>query len=358
MRFEIDKIKNITIEILLFFNVFLSYLAIVLRNDIIEIKYLYLIYCIGCIFVVCVSKYTKKELIYIYLFILLYFIKICISRESNLLILILSILALKDYPLKKIIKKLLNYSLILGGIVIFYQFIQGKFNVYIRGNYDIRYDLGFGNPNILAKILVTIFSLIILRKNRIKFLSVIGIVIVYFITKSRTAILFFVILILGDIFYKKIIKNNVFKVIISNLYLILYFISIFFSLKYYNNIYINKLMSNRPKFLNYFLTNYSPKIWGQNLEMKDIYFNALDNSYINHYLEVGILFSILIMILYREFILKLINSDQKIPFLITIAILITSLFENNLNYININFILIFMIITLKKSKRITTKNFS
>lgn len=355
---EIEKIKKVLIEVLLFFNVFLSYLTFILEVDkIIAIKYLYIMYCIGCIIVIYISKYTRKELIYINILILLYFIKIYISREANLLILIVSLLSFKDYPTKKIIKRLLVYSIFFFSIVILYQFILGKFNVYIRGNQNIRYDLGFGNPNILAKIFITIFSLIILEKNKIKFISGIGIILVYSITKSRTATVFFLTLILGDIFYKKLLKNSIFKFIITNLYFILYFTSIFFSMKYYNNIYINKLMSNRPKFLNYFLTNYSSKFWGQNIEIKNLYFNALDNSYINHYLEVGILFSIIIAILYRKFILRLINNNNKKVLLITVAILITALFENNLNYININFILIFMVTTLKNKKRRNEYNY-
>lgn len=357
MTLEIEKLKKILIEVLLFLNVFLFYLAIILKgNEIIKVKTLYLVYCIGCSLVILISTYTQKELIYIYILNLLYFIKILVSKESNLLILILSLLAFKDYSLKKIMKRLLIYSIIFFCIVVFYQAIFGNFNIYIRGNQDIRYDLGFGNPNILAKILSTIFALIILQNNKIKITSSVGIIIVYSITKSRTIAVFFIILIFGDIFYKKMIKNRIFKFITINFYSILYLISVFFSLNYSNNIYINKLMSNRPIFFKYFLTNYSPKILGQNLEMKDTYFNALDNSYINHYLEVGILFSIIIMILYRRFILGLIKNNQKEVFLITISILITGLFENNLNYINTNFILIFVITTLKNKKVRGNKN--
>ena len=121
MTLEIEKLKKILIEVLLFLNVFLFYLAIILKgNEIIKVKTLYLVYCIGCSLVILISTYTQKELIYIYILNLLYFIKILVSKESNLLILILSLLAFKDYSLKKIMKRLLIYLIIFFCIVVFY----------------------------------------------------------------------------------------------------------------------------------------------------------------------------------------------------------------------------------------------
>lgn len=345
-------LKSFLIEISIFLYVFTNYFSVIIPNNITKI-FLY-IYIFLLIFLIFLNKYSKKEILLLFLVFILLMSKMAIKKETSLILLFCTIVGFKDYLKIKWIKKNLIYAVLCFFILIIYFQINDIGNIYIRGNGTIRYDLGFKNPNILAKIC---FSLLLMGyffiKNKIYSTIFIGSFsfVVYQVTKSRTFLCVTLFLLFFNIIMKKILKYKIVKIFILNFYIILYSFSIYLVKYLYNNSFINKLLSYRLSYYKWFLENINVNLLGNNLDIiGNETFNALDSSYIFFYLQGGLLISLIFYAIYYKLFSSFIKKQEYKLITITISILIYSLFENNLTQITFNFTLLYLFDRIYKEK--------
>lgn len=236
------------------------------------------------------------------------------------------------------------------------------YHVYKSGTIITLRAYGFNHPNQLAQAIASVCMATIClnykRKRHLFLLVLILMVMNYYITKSRSALICTGILLLLSVLLNKKKINDKGKqrlVVIFSCFYILFFVAgIVFPILM--NIctgrvreiiyYINGLIGSRFSFANAVLSNYHITLFGNTFDftfLEHLYGNyAVDNSYINVLFNFGIL-AIVFYALTTYFSMKsLIKNNYYILASYILVVLLWGNFENILFNISINMSLLFI----------------
>lgn len=214
-------------------------------------------------------------------------------------------------------------------------------NVINSVNGKLRYSLGFSNPNALSQMLFVLFlESIILRfsKNRIRFTTFIlfDLLIVLFVSKSRTTIILMIAFLFINYFLTKhfnlLMRHQWVRLSLIGLpiifFMLMFVLVSLYSEKdivFFNN--LNFVLSNRLGLAAFYLNKYPITLWGQRIVthsgigLSSINYGALDIGYINLLIKFGAIPSFVFIILMSLTLHKLINN-KKITYLAAFIVFI------------------------------------
>ncbi len=277
------------------------------------------------------------------------------SKAITILMLAAFLVASKNIDVKRVIKYNLYFSIVLYITVIICSQIGIKQNVYVQikrmtGQVADRYSLGFEHPNQLHMYFffivlmwlyiyyekVTIRTIVIMQVINIalyKFsvsrtgaLSVIGVSVVYLIFRQR------------DFLNKKISQLMAFVFPLCTL------ASVVLAKIYTGNtieLIINKLLQGRVSNSHYFMNKYGNHLFGKNFTSGSKSM-ILDNSYVILWLKFGILFTVVLCILYYVAVKKMIKQSNRAAILCVTMFAFYGITEGFLSNIFMNFSLLFL----------------
>jgi len=292
-----------------------------------------------------------KVLFSLVLGVLTYFISDC----SDLFLTFLFIIAAKNIDFNDFIKKDLNIKSLLLLFVVCCSFL-GFTNEMISYRDGIpRYPLGFGHPNALGAILLSLcIDIIILYSSKIKIKHVLFFIVCLYITifvcDSRSAQMgIFLLLFLLFVFrLKKDLKHTSIFYILP---LFCFIISIFFINLYLDNnsfaFVIDEFTSGRVRYAAEFYEYYDITLFGNYFEffgkIKDTsYLSMLDNAYINLLLRFGIVSIVLFLTFFTRFFNTCIKKNLIGCFIALFVILIYGLMESYIWLLVYNPILLYL----------------
>lgn len=322
-KFLIDYtgISNIILFILVVF-IFLLFIIMLLTNGLYERKDFNKIFLFG---IFCVILFLFNfETFWIRIF-LLVFVSLKIDNKQFVKSLFYS------HCFMFLFTVLLNFYGFLSPDYIHYRFIDGV--AYMRSS------LGFHHPNavLIYFVPIVLSGYYLFGKNKLFLIS--SFIILYFLyTLSFSRTSFFAILLFYIIInFNKIYDSNLLKkIIIPNLFLILFFITLVIS-NFMNNPTYNIILSNRPMFFDYYISNFSLiNFFG--LSISNI---PLDNEFL-YMLYVCGLFSFIFYFIISRYTLKRIDIGKR-EIVILIILSIMGLFETLLITATFNFIFIIQI---------------
>ncbi|WP_338660945.1 hypothetical protein [Paraclostridium sordellii] len=233
----------------------------------------------------------------------------------------------------------------------------------------MRYALGMIHPNTFyIYYFVCISAYLYTQENITNLKRLIILLISYYIynlTDSRTGFTMIICLIFIDYLLCKsyIINNKFFRVIIINLFSILTLISYFFTI-FFNPMnpvfkFLDSVLSHRINLMKKFYDIYGINIWGNLVQYKSIENGIivnehmiLDNTYMYLLIDMGIIFTVLICILYYKLLKQLfkMNLNKEISI---IVIYIIFAFSERLTLLQYNFsiLMFFYLINFNIKKR-------
>ena len=293
------------------------------------------------------------------------FISFHISKERELLIMFLLIIAFQGMNLRTLIKYDISIKLFLMIVVlILYNFKLTDTYYMLREDGQIRSSMGFSHPNTFGAYLLSIcIDIFYLNFKKIGilyyvFAIFIALIIRYF-ADSRTSIYALILLCIIHIIFKISNKKLFTYKLIEKVMIYLFFILTFFSIsltylyKMGNSLvyHLDNLTTGRINLILYFMENYRITLFGneipliltRELEFTGIrYLNYLDNGFILLLLRNGVLIFLLAGIFFYKSIKKLFEVKSYDLIIIFFVFLITGLFESFFYTIHFNtFILYF-----------------
>lgn len=337
--------------------VFLKFLGLDFGNDIYKIASITTI--IFLLIKVFDTRYTKKEIIKMFLLFISAFLFLIISRKPTLSISILFLISSKGINIKKYFKVFFLASIIPFVLVVILSLLNILPNVAItmsrmsaEGIVQItRYSLGYYHPNVTYMYFFIIISLYILIRNnslrRIEYILIIFIsIVLYLITLSRSGLICTLLLLIMLIFYKKFFEFcTLFKSFISFIPLIIGGSVLLLSYLYTeNNIIIsiiNKIFSGRLFYNKMFLAEFGIPIIGTNVNAFIASGNYLDSSYIILLMNYGIITFCVFLYCSFKVIKQLSISNINFEVYVFSIILFYCITEHFLLNILINFMLIY-----------------
>lgn len=278
----------------------------------------------------------------------------------------------RDIPLRMLTKVLFITITLLGSIVIIASLIGVIPNIsYVDLNRGDRYKLGFGHPNTGPAFSTFAFIMwAYLRDRRFGLIDsfvILGIeAILFLLTKSRTALILTVTLVIIMLTFKYLrlqpVKSVVLKLLFSGTVVIVAILSITLSLAYNPNIKwieaLNSLMSGRLFYSHWGIEEYGVTLLGQqlNLGAVSIYDLAtgrwieraliLDNLYVRIPLNCGLLFFINVLVITFITNWRLVASEQyRLLSLVAIAA-VYGVMENVSSFLLYNSLLFLMALPL------------
>ena len=164
------------------------------------------------------------------------------ARTTQITMLVVYILLLRDYNFKEILYVLYLTLWMLFIVTVFLYVINiYPHDVYMRGE-EFRYSLGFGTPTLGQSVILFLFlSKFYLKNNKLSYFSIAFYTVLSFVfyifTSGRAAFFLFVFALIFVVAYKifsrkysqlvtKILKNHFFKILITSLPFIFLFLSI------------------------------------------------------------------------------------------------------------------------------------
>ena len=311
-----EKIKSKNLFLLfLYINVFCK--AIGLSNDD-KIYMMLLIFGIFIlIFKIVTDKFTKKQLLYFAIIILIAFCSFIVGKKTTLLLTCLCLAGMKNIDVDKTFNGMFKIRLITFIAVVVLALVGVLENTQIYmwrdGGYDLRYTLGFTHPNTLHLSLFILISLYIYCKfdklNLIDYIFLIASnLLIFSFSNSRTGIIVIMLLICITILSKnKLIKQLILKLPI---YIYIGLILVTFLTAYmYGKIPImyelDEMLNGRIAYSHYYLEMYGLTLLGSDISIDT---NALfDNGYLYMYTQFGIIGFILI----SSWIFKICSKTKK-----------------------------------------------
>lgn len=297
------------------------------------------------------TNYEKKELSFIIGSNIIGLLSFLASKSATLLITTLSLTAMKDVHLDKMLKYSLSIRIVAFIVVVFLAICGLIPNITVTmwrvGESVTRYALGFAHPNTLHLSLFLIFSLYsYIRYEKINKYELISMLIINIIinifSRSRTGFALCCLLIV----FMFIKDNKIIKQIINKSPKYILIGAIIFSyglgLLYSKDNFVQKidnLLNGRIRYTSYYLKNYETTMFGQSF--KDDKNAILDNGYLIPYIQNGIVGALLLLYIIYKIILKYEKEkNSKINMLLCIFLiyLVTESFSPN---IFMNIILLF-----------------
>lgn len=351
------QISNVKVVTLMFMVstvliILKKYLSIISANDMIQIVFFanFLVLLFG----VVISKYKISML----LLALLFGITYIFSRNAEFLIIVLYLLLSKTIKVEKYCFYYFLINIIFFSIVLIcnkFGFIHSS-DIYYRlvdGMKENRNDYGFGNPNSVFVFMIPIFTYYIYRRfdcwNILDTIFYISLnTLVYSLTLSRTGLLVNIIALIFIYLIKTKLRYSV-KLGIRCLIFFTIIASVLIAYHGHDDVVLNYLLSNRPMyFWEYLSENFSyTSILGQPVE-NDFNSLPLDNSYIPLLIYKGII-PVTFVVLFYFYGLKKVTKDSI--YIISLYILIYSIFENVLLNIEFNLSLFLIYSEIVKSKK-------
>ena len=367
MNHYIDKIKKIELNNIIYFfwgiyvlANFLSMVGIICANDLclISLKYIrYICYLVFAVKIYYDSRKDKKiSIIFIVLFIIAIMITI-LAKNNGIICTLITLAALKKLDFDKLIKiafKIFSVAFFITvGLTLLKILPNWEFN---RGTLT-RYSLGFDYAATGVSVyLVTIMMYFYIRKNNATYMELLVLeiinIFVYRYTDGRlgfvliTLILFLQLLskfeFIINAFNSKFIQKLL-KIICHTLPIILFILYHLLIIMYANNSPIankaNKLLSNRIKLTYQAYRNYDVKLFGDDIKWyswagygysetdEDFTYNLVDTAYSRMIFDYGLIFSALLILGYREILIKNYNEKNYWLLFVIIFVLIWAFLE-------------------------------
>ena len=377
----LDKIKGIFNKQNIIYIVFSIYLLNIHIEDTV-LAYNYKIYAINKILrYICYTYFAikifidwknGKSITWMMLISVIFSLIICLcSRKMYLLLLLLMLIALKDYDLNKLINISYYVNLFMLTTIILSS-IMGILPdwTYLRDNQQLRYSLGYQYPTIPA----TYFFLIVTMRFYIKkqYIPIIEIFIymilaftLYKFTDSKTGFILTLLVIASmfivkflNRFKKKMVENKYFKLTKIKIRYICYamplmililivLLIVLFNFKNTIAIKINDLLSGRLYYANEALKNYDITLFGEDIDwhgwggygyikIEDFSYNFVDIAFMKMLFDYGLITLVSFIVLYTFSIVKYIKEKDYFLTYILILLLIWSLIEPNILDIGMN----------------------
>lgn len=309
--------------------------------------------CICLIFKWYYQKISKLHSLILLLILIMIISITYVSKGMTLFKSFLFLLAVKGVEFKKVGKYMLfsNLIIIISLILLIsLGVIENNYGFKLNG--DKFFTLGFTNPNTLAMILSTIyflFNILIVNRKKIEFIlfNILYIFIVYYITKSRSAlvstIVFFILFYLEDYIYTLLYKKSTLLKITSYiLFPMCSLISYFFATSYGSNNFVtslNRIFSWRFSLWHVYSMNYNIELFGNNIDPTQMV--TLDNGYLVLIYRYGILSWLLYLILFTATIKYIFQNNDTKAWILLIVFSVYMLTEGFTMMINVNLILLF-----------------
>lgn len=313
-----DSSKNLpTIGFLIFLyaNTFLKGIGIIGENSLYKI--ILIIFFPMVILKIVHDKYTRSELMYVFLLITFGILSFYFSHKITLLITCVTLCGFKNIKIKKIFKNILlirMVSLILMVLLALFGIIKNNvFLTWRNNNLDVRYGFGFASPNTLhmSFFIISILIITLYNKKIFKLSIILSILncLLFSYTGSRTSLYLVFITIFLNIIVKQ--NSNVRKIIIRTLPLLFIMIMAFSfisAFKYTDSRFIqdvDSLLTGRIRYSNYYVSKYGISLMGDPAPVEDM--NAImDNGYIAVFFQYGIV-GMALLIIYFLVVYKNIN---------------------------------------------------
>lgn len=277
------------------------------------------------------------------------------SKAMTILMLAAFLVASKNIDIKKLLKYTFYCAVVLYIAIIISSQLGIRQNIHIQitrmtGQVAERYGLGFEHPNQLHMyyfIIVLMGIYVYYEKLTWRSLLVVQIInfILYKFSVSRTGMLSVVGLsIVYLIFRQRDYLNKKISRLAAWVFPLCAFVCIFLSKIYTGNVIeviINKLLQGRVSNSNYFMGKYGDSLFGRNFTSSNKSL-ILDNSYVILWLKFGILFTVILCILYYIAVKKMIKQGDRADLLCVLMFACYGITEGFLSNIFRNFSLLFL----------------
>ena len=312
-------------------------------------------------------KYTKKELLLLFIVLGIVTLSAYFSKDTLMLKLCVSIISAHRINIKRVIKIDFIVRIISVIFVIICYKLQLTNPILIaKSDGTIRNSFGFSHPNMLGMMLFILCSEMVylnIPKNKVVkiIIIILNILINHFFIVSYTSEIAIMFLLVFFIFWnkEKIVKNK-FR-LISLLPIFIFAISLYLTYLYNINdllgVKLNRILSNRLYYYNLFMNKYPITLFGTKIDIiyssnNNIKFMVLDNSYLFILLRYGII----VFTIFMYSLIKLVNLimnkfNNKIVVMIMLIYIVISFSETYLFKIHFNpFILYFSSLLFNKTK--------
>ncbi len=310
------------------------------------------------------DKYTKKELIFISISIVIGIVTFLVTRRPTLFLTVLCLIGMKNVNIDDIFKKMFDVRFITFFSVIILAFVgiidNTKFEMWRNGEMSTRYTLGFGHPNTLHLSLFILIALYIYNRyeklNIFEYIVMIALnFLIYHFSVSRTGMMGTLLLIILCAITQ--IKSTKIKNIIIKLPIVLFIVLLIFSfltgILYGKVEFINQLdniFTGRIAYSNYYLQTYGFSLFGSNIQNDT---NALfDNGYLYMYIQYGIVGLIYLSVLFFAIFNNIKKNHDIKKAILVISFLIYILTESFSPNIFMNIILLFAAEWIFSNKKI------
>ncbi len=310
------------------------------------------------------DKYTKKELFFISISIVIGIATFLVTRRPTLFLTVLCLIGMKNVNIDDIFKKMLDVRFITFFSIIILAFAgiidNTKFEMWRNGEMSTRYTLGFGHPNTLHLSLFILIALYIYNRydklNIFEYIVMIALnFLIYHFSVSRTGMMgTLLLIILCAITQIKSTKvRNIIIKLPSILFIVLFIFSFLTGMLYGKVEFINQLdriFTGRIAYSNYYLETYGFSLFGSNIQNDT---NALfDNGYLYMYIQYGIVGLIYLSVLFFAIFNNIKKNHDIKKAVLVISFLIYILTESFSPNIFMNIILLFSAEWIFSNKKI------
>lgn len=316
-------VKRFIIESLLFINILISFIGL---YDIPPYA-LYAIIPINFIAIFMQMEMKLKEIYFLTVAIILMSIFFIYAKNTEYIILLSFSVLCTRVNYDKLIRSIWLYMI--GLMVLFIVIRYPEYKLYLRGDGTPRLDLGFNNPNILAKYAFGIILITFLYGKRV--LAFVLALVFYAISGSRT-LLYCILLYPIFICYIRTLPRDrfVFKLPFVLLFPLLTGLSVFLADYSKENPAVDFLLSFRPMHWINYLEAYPISMTGYLWQPLDYY--VLDNSFLQLLVRLGLVGTITMSVVYFWIMRALLNQKHWELVFCLVATLIYCVFENMLKY--------------------------
>lgn len=316
-------IKSFIVEVLLFFNILISYLGLYAIPPYV----LYTVIPLNFLTILLFEQLEIKGALFISIIVaLLSFFLVYANNTEYIIIFSLAFLCTK-IRYSSLIKSLWIY--VIGLLFLFIIVRYPEHAIYMRGDGTPRFDLGFNNPNILAKYAFGCIVITLIYNKRVLALTLT--LLFFFISGSRTLLYCLLLYPVLMLYIRKTRLNSFLaKLPILSIFPLLTLLSVFLAEYSREHIYIDILLSFRPMHWINYLETYPISLLGHAWDPLDYY--VLDNSFLQIMVRLGLVGITIISLLYAWILNQLIEKRNEKLIFCVVATLIYSVFENMLKY--------------------------
>lgn len=311
--------------------------------------------CIAC--KILLTDYTVKEWGILILFTLISFVAYRTTGEKAVLITAFTILGMKNIPVKRLLRfAFVIWTMTFYGMMLFHIFDTTDASILAHNKFGLgfllRYSMGFPHPNVFHISFFIWMALLLylfpMTKQRLVVASILLFGMNCFIFLYSVSITGFALVTLYLLFNlylngrKKL--NIVEKVLIQCVYPACVLVSILPPLLFKGRLYdlFNKLLNTRMNIWNYYLTNFTPKLFGTRVWSPEDAVLSMDCSYLYLLYYYGIVLFVCISALFVYTIWRYTRENKKAELAIIIGMLIAGITEPYLFNLSFkNLILIF-----------------